>query len=729
MSNSGAQEDVLDLNLRVMDPHRYFENLKNLRQRVIDSSEFFRSRGQYKPSRAISADYLTVKPSSVSAEVWERCGALASHDNPRAGISKSEKSQEDLALFVKTYLILSRIVDSLDLLARAKFCGDYYSLLLEHPKYDLAEIIRLPRKMISDFKESLEPVLLGSTHETVDQLLKHTEEQCSTILALLGGINRPASTTRSSDQFFWMTAVLLDLALVSYVGSHGLHFGLGIKESSQFSVEVSGSFGFRCQLSRTACLNEFLDDKKIWTFHVFENSSVKAKGRLSILSHIEEFADLWGPVWAETVSTENHGLIKWYTVSKGYICRVENDDNTFRGAKQCHWNFEACIYQELLGEPRESEDQCLHKDDLLLIGSHLVENEDCTYSMGEFAQTYRGGMGYLATRPAAWKLDSRTLGVSFLRLFGFQIQVSQKLVPTSNLKDSLSAMWKGNMEKVNPMVLNKLLGVEVSHCTGNARRVTLKSILLNKAIQPLLERWKPGWKKTQWGVAFREALCSRDSGAVSELWSTHAKYQLHIADLVHSVLELLQSTGAGDGDAKFRAAFLYRYELAVDLHKYGNEWAKCLSDSETTAAYVLLSETCLECRTPDYPTSVCGNSRGYTVLQTQVHLQKQHDLSLLRLLPQDLVLARVDEDAPKQETVLMVITSPIKRLLSLLSKSKVAGYEVMDELPQPEGTVSVCVQASTKQFGGMEFHRYRKAQPDESIQASSFTSSESIDRP
>lgn len=713
MSNSEAQEDVLDPSLRVMDPHRYFENLNNLRQRVIESSEFYRSRGQYKPSRAVSAVDLTAKPSSVPTEIWERCEALVNHDHPGSEISKSEKSQKDLTLYMRTYLILSWIVDNLDLLNRVNFCGGYYSLLLEHPESDLAEIIRLPRKMISDFKEALEPMLIESSHETIGQLLKHTEEQCSTILALLGPINIPTSTTRSSGQLFWMTAALLDLALVSYVGSHGLHPGLGVIKGSQFGAEVSGLFGFRCQSSRTTCLNEFFDSKKIWTFHVFANSSVKTKGKLSILGHIEEFADLWGPVWAETVSKENHELIKWYSVSKGYICRVDNGGNTYFGAKRCHWYFEEWIYHE---QPRESEDDCLRKDDLLLIGSHLVENENCTFSMDEFAQTCYRKMHVLGPTRKRWNTESRSLTVSISRIVGFQIQVSQKLLPGRNQKDFLLDMWKHGetMGPVpEPLTLNSQLGVEISHCTGNARRVTLKYLMLSKAIRPLLDRWVPEWTKKPWGAAFKKALRSGDPNAVSKLWNTHGEYRSCIADLVYKVLNILHITGIGAGDRMLQAAFFGFQNKAVKLNTYGNEWVKCLCDSQETSAYVFLNETCLECRTPNYPTSICGISQGYTVLQTEVKFQEQCDLSLVKLMPQGLVLAKVKEDAPLEENMLMAIASPFNRLRSRLSSSKVAPVdEVVDGLAPIGGTVSICVQASNKLFSGMEFCRRRPGESE-----------------
>lgn len=724
MSNSEVREDVLDLNLRVMAPHRYFETLNNLRQRVIESSEFFRSRGKYKPSKASSAIDFTTKPSSVSTEIWEHCGALANHDNPRSRIFKSGKNQEDLALelYMKTYFILSRLVDSLDLLSRTKFCGDFYSLLLEHPEEDIAEIIRLPRKAISDFKESLEPVLLESSPETVDQLLKHTKEQCSTILALLSPMNLPATATHSLGQIFWMTAVLLDLALVSYLGSHGLNLGLGMIKGTRFGADLPGLFGFRCQLSRTACLHEFLEKKKIWTFQLFTKSPVKVKGKLSILTRIEEFADLWGPVWAETVSMENRELIKWYTVSNGYICQVSNYDNTSPNVKRCHFYSETSIDQGLLGGPGGfGDDGCLRKDDQLLIGGCLVENDNCTYSIDEFALTYRGKMRYLGTTPATWQMHSRALGISVSKIFGFQIQAVEKLLPSKNLKRIMWDMWDiKNTAEANPSTLNLPLGVEVSHCTGNARRVSLKSLMLSKAVQPLIERWIPGWITTQWGAAFKEALCSDNPDAVVELWDTHTEYRPLIAKVVFNVLYNFHTTGAGDGETEFRAAFLHRHQdMAVDVPKYGNEWAICLGDSKTTAAYVFLNETCLECPTPGYPASICGNSPGYTVLQTQLEFQEQGDLSQVQLLPQGLVLERVAEDTtPQRENILLTIASPTNRILSRLSStnSRLAGYEVGENMLSPgDVTVGICLQASTKRFGGMELVRRRKSdQPDTS---------------
>ncbi|PGH12530.1 hypothetical protein AJ80_06691 [Polytolypa hystricis UAMH7299] len=345
---SQVERDTYYFNSSITDPHGYFENLNNLRDRVVISSEFFRTRGDYKPFDALSSLYLIDKPSNVPTKTWERCLTMMGNDqgNPQNETYKGEEGRGELTVLVKTYLIFSRIANSLDHLVGSPFSGDYFSLLLEHPGHDLAEIIRLPQKMIGTLKESLEPTLMELSCESIAPLLKQAEEHCSVILELLGITNiGPTSTIRSSGLLLlcWMTAILLDLASVSYVGSHAGDLGLDI--GNQIKVGVPGLFGFRCQLNPLACLNTFVDGGKVWTFRMVTDGILEAEGDdinkllppLSILTHIEEFADLWGPVWSELLSTEKPEKFKGHDLAKGYILPVPNSEHTFRNAKRCHY--------------------------------------------------------------------------------------------------------------------------------------------------------------------------------------------------------------------------------------------------------------------------------------------------------------------------------------------------------------------------------------------------------
>jgi hypothetical protein len=77
------------------------------------------------------------------------------------------------------------------------------------------------------------------------------------------------------------------------------------------------------------------------------------------------------------------------------------------------------------------------------------------------------------------------------------------------MKQFIWDRWSsGDIARANPGILNSFLGVEISDCTGNARRVPLKHILLMPSIQPLPDHQIPRWKTTAWGMSFQKALVS-----------------------------------------------------------------------------------------------------------------------------------------------------------------------------------------------------------------------------
>ncbi len=470
---------------------------------------------------------------------------------------------------------------------------------------------------------------------------------------------------------------------------------------------LEDTFSFTCSLKRLACLDGFLDHKEVWAFRLDatqdspESTPNKSPSQLSVLTRMDDLADLWGPVWPVPVSNDSPHLIKWYDVSKGVICRVSKDTRaTPKNAARCHWYSRPAFYARRASRLFRSEDLLLSKDELLLIGARFRENSDCKYTLDDFGSCYGSQMGVLGTRPSSWRTDTRSFAISVSKMIGIQMQGTQKKIPETTLKQHILDKWRNGPTRANPGILNHFLGVEISHCTGNARRISMKEMLLTKTVSTLLERHAPGWSTTTWGRAFWTAVASGNDESIFKLWTKLPRWRPQIAELVCYVLELLDSTEMSD-DA-FTAAFLHNnQEQTVGLDLRINDWAKVLQDSHLMAVYAFFNEVCLECETPNHCTVTCHGSHAYTALRTQIAVDGS--LDRVKLQPRGQVCKTDDADG---DFALMTIDSSVR---GCLFGSYSTGVEVRDQASRPQGRAPVYVRASTRSYGGMNHPRVRAA--------------------
>ncbi|MCJ1479928.1 hypothetical protein MMC06_000082 [Schaereria dolodes] len=543
---------------------------------------------------------------------------------------------------------------------------------------------------------------------------------CIGILEQLG-VEHSASALDSSASILMicrMTAILLDLGLVAYAGSHGSRFDLEYLKKDCQTIEVSGifdnAFDIRCNLLRLACLDGFLDQRMLWIFQVSTAGKTLASKQkdvkpLSILTRMDDFADIWGPVWAVPAGPSYPDQIKQYNVSKGTICRVsKTQDTSTRNAIRCHWYSWTSFYRRRFSNLlSRSEDLLLSKDDLLLIGGVLRENRSCRYSLGDYEADYGDHMNDLGPKPSTWQLDSRVLSVGFSKLFGITVSGSQKKIPETTVKQHFLEKWTNNPTRANPGVLNHFLGVEISHCTGNARRTSIKDLLLMPTVLPLLQRQIPAWETTTWGFEFLAALRQSNSQSIFDVWNKHRQYRSKMAELVCCVLETLDTTGRGEDS--FVAGFLnINNELSVAIDARKNDWTIFLRDSHLTAVYAIVNEACLECQTPNHSTATCNNAHSYTVLQTQMATQTKSMYGRIKLHPYGHTLKKADSGS--QDVNLLSLESDFERGLSFattLNHSLATGIELRDQSRRWGVNADIYIRASIQSHGGMKIPRTR----------------------
>lgn len=732
-----AEAGNFDADTHIVDPNAHYTALDALEHAVITSSEVFRCSGQYDRHAMSSMDRLIDITRIPTAPGWVH--------NLLLDLQGESVSQARLpvASLIESYAIVLSVLLNMDHLTAHKHCDSSFSVLLERADGTVAEVVRIDRSLVLDLVDALEVAISVSSsgwtesseaYEAITNCIRPAMLRILDSLELGNSSNirlaiQEASTSPGILHLCRLLVCFLDLGLTSYVGSHASRFDVDYltQETQHLTFKTRHGVAFDCSLRPLTCLHGFLDTKSVWVFRFGTDLGELAFGNranrpLSILTTIAALSDIWGPVWGEAVDDGSSGtqprLIKKYHVSKGCIRRVkEGSDPRVPGAVRCHWyNWKDDQRRRFSNLFSRSEELLMSVGDKLLIGAELTIKRSCDYTLQEFEMNYGSQICDLGPRASSWKFDGGAvaLQVAAPKIITIQLEGTFKKIPETTVKQSIWQKWKFKPERANPEVLNNYYGVEMSHCTGNVRRVPLKVLLLATPVQELLERQIPGWQHSPWGLAFINALQADDSSdAILEFWNSNVMARPPVGQLVSTVLEVLESTGtSGLG---FRAALLYHNrEQGVDIDLGNNEWASLLKDSIRMATYALVNSVCLECRRPDHTTSICGDERRHTVLQTSLELTKGDSLSdRVQIEPHSQTYKKIADDREQGKflTGFPVYVSPessFRRTL-LYHYNLTVGRE-LTRRPLPRynpNTTRLMIRASGQSFGGMPYKRDR----------------------
>lgn len=529
---------------------------------------------------------------------------------------------------------------------RLRFCRDSISFLSDIESTDIIELKTVAAPLVIDFEKIMEKTVLNVLEDLDEDrfatiLLKSIYPSCRQLLEcinflipqfLIIDVNSIVGLVRT-------TVLFLNHALVSYVGSHIIDadsWGILANGPSLNGGGADPSHIFGCSRVNLACLDAFVDEREVCVFRLHRNIPTDGyvrNPRRSVLARMTDIEDIWGPVY--TVPSIS-GLVKYYGVSKGVICRVEaKKECPIKGAIPCHYFTRSSFFKRKASRLLSGrQDLLLAKDDLLLIGVGLRENPHCTYHVQDFCHDWASDMTVLGTQESVWKTDTRSLAIGFSKYIGVTLSGSQKLMPLTTRKQHILDKWTNAPERCNPGILNQYLGVEISHCTGNARRISLRQLMATEPISSIFERQTPGWSRTEWGTSLSQALRGRDDEAMFDVWKEYSLYRQDMAELFCGVFELLDSTGWKE-NGNFHAALikLHDEERAVQIPQKLNDWTLALADTHLNSAYIMINEKCLSCEVPDHSTSTCNTPRGFTILQTRF-VTKKSPGRLDRLDPQ-----------------------------------------------------------------------------------------------
>lgn len=296
----------------------------------------------------------------------------------------------------------------------------------------------------------------------------------------------------------------------------------------------------------------------------------KMSAKCDILGRAEDVLDTWGP-----------GNFVFRRDMRGPPVAIKLGDGFIFANKsgKCHW---------ARGMDDVTDLDYINLKEPLLIGAFVTTNTNCRLVKAECWRESSHVLEYLGTMPSSWAKSQQQL------TFQFGQYVVGQLAQTWNKQRGITVK---EMVLSNPdneqliQFMDEYWGVQVSYCTGVARRVLLRTLVadlipsfskdlcLEYAISRLRDQpLKPGEIQT-WLNALGDDLREK------------------FLKVVRKILDTLRPTGVDPTGKSFCVAWPFEgdtsrcFKIPIERH---STWVRILSDSQDCATFVYITMDCLE---------------------------------------------------------------------------------------------------------------------------------------
>jgi hypothetical protein len=236
------------------------------------------------------------------------------------------------------------------------------------------------------------------------------------------------------------------------------------------------------------------------------------------------------------------------------------------------------------------------KAGLICIGTLAAVNSNCTVDENSSYSSSTSAFGYLGVRDSHWVHDETSIGLQS----GQYIMATY--ARTKHRRDGTTLKFRmlDDVETQSYLVkdiLNDLSGVQVSFCTGVARRVPLRLLLAD--LMPIIAQVTPKvqamWMQLNDQQQATQAL---RSGTFPDWFLTlSSSDQEFINQLMINVLQRLEPTGVHEGSNELIVAWIHQrpYKcVKIPFSDRTNSWMRVLADSGDCATFAYITTDCLE---------------------------------------------------------------------------------------------------------------------------------------
>ncbi|KAJ6077448.1 uncharacterized protein N7446_000384 [Penicillium canescens] len=320
--------------------------------------------------------------------------------------------------------------------------------------------------------------------------------------------------------------------------------------------------------------------------------AVDLVSRYDVLGRAENILDTWGP-GSLVFREDTAGPPVAIKIGDGFIF-------THSTSGKFHWAQEVKEPAQLRG---------IDLSHSLVIGTLVVPNARCQISEADCRMASAGALGYLGASRSSWKRSQRQVALQGGQYISGQLTDTwskQKGIPVKEV--ALSSLQHGLIG-----YLDEYWGLQVSYCTGVARRVPLRQLVADLLPQFFID------PALQCDLEYRLRDVHMKLGAFrSWLEELEIRPRTQILNTVQNILLSLRHTGMDATERYFCIAWPWdgdtsRY-LEIPLEGQSS-WARMLADSHDCATFAYITMECLE------TTNIrCRCIASRTAYQNTIHL-------------------------------------------------------------------------------------------------------------
>lgn len=540
-----------------------------------------------------SAPYLSIDSSTSET-------SHTSYDSTANG-RKFEPWDRDTAK--KIMVALLNVLKAIAFLHEQVQCCDRVTVIVKPVERDKVLELRtissadlnILSQKLEEFCEPSETKMIGWTSPLADLCRKILSAVCFANLAdeHLGGTSVPGQTL-SPNRCLHLCALIVQIAslgVVTYSRGHSREFDTEALTRSIDAFILGGVEHYwspvcaeRVELS---CMGKMLG-RKVWIFHE-DKSSIGTFNDIFLLSATaEDVLDTWGG-WASTQNNDQ-GLAICLHTGGGLIARAEDaavEHVIVDGETCCHWSSGHEFVQR--------EQWFVPLDTRFLIGA-TQQNLACPLIHSVAHEAITPMLSPLGTRSPSWRFTGRSAGISGAHHGGASLTLTQTKDDGRNLKRLLV---DGYQENQDLRKLNSPWGLELSLCTGIARRVLLRQLIYDEALECLRLGLPGEWQTIE---AIMSTISEISNREFDDLLNKLTEKQ---AEVLRKAVELLiiatEFTGVESDGHTLTMWWPERYapeprgiKFRKKQYSGKNPWISMIKDSEHCAVFGMVTTRCLQ---------------------------------------------------------------------------------------------------------------------------------------
>lgn len=504
--------------------------------------------------------------------------------------------------------VLCQICSAVSLLQTNGLCCDSFTILKICPfdpsiQTPFIEVVPVNFRLIENLKQAVLAVGDAEHDDMVFAASKAILQLVIPQMAELATLN----DIRSPFAYCALAAQFVSLGLLSYVQAHvgplqpffldtPVHniTLLGLPGETIFPYLEAKLLGLTClgNMTRGPVLAFDANPGPLEDSLLDRPRNQQVAASYDVLGRAEDILDTWGPgnlVFLEDTAGPPVAI----KIGDGFIYA----DNT---SGKFHWAREL---------KDSAQTRAIDLSRSLLIGTLVVPNAECQLSEADCRMVSAGALEYLGASRSSWNRSQRQIafqGGQYIVGQATETWNKQKGIPVKDV--ALSNLQHGLIQ-----YLDEYWGLQVSYCTGVARRVPLR-----KLVADLISQFS---NDPRLQLELEQRLRNEPMGlsAFSNwLEGLEAKPRAQILDTIQRVLLSLRHTGLDATEKYFCIAWPWGGDtsrcIQVPLEGWSS-WARMLADSHDCATFAYITMECLE--TSDIR---CRRNAPRTAYQNNIHL-------------------------------------------------------------------------------------------------------------